>query len=215
VGNLVTLPAFTSVTLDDKVASGFGDHLLFTFTRVRGVRIRALSAVPQKAEVLVPPPSVHRILAVAMFHGSLVVTLECAESPLSYLVTSSPALHVTHAPLSAPSPVAKAAPRAVGCVAPSGAGVLRAFGSKGTSSGQFKHPRFMAFDHQDNNVGADDDSHRLQVFRLSDGAPLRTIGGPGSGAGQLATPKGVAFDSAGNIFVAESGNHRVQVLRYS
>jgi hypothetical protein len=34
-----------------------------------------------------------------MFHGSLVVTLECADSPLSYLVTSSPALHVTHAPL--------------------------------------------------------------------------------------------------------------------
>jgi hypothetical protein len=110
VGNLVTLPAFTSVTLDDKVASGFGDHLMFTFTRVRGVRIRALSAMPQEAEVLVPPPSVHRILAVAMFHGSLVVTLECAESPLSYLFTSSPALHVTHAPLSAPSPVAKAAP---------------------------------------------------------------------------------------------------------
>jgi tripartite motif-containing protein 71 len=73
----------------------------------------------------------------------------------------------------------------------------------------------MAFDHQDNIIGADDDCHRLQVFRLSDGAPLSTIGGPGSGAGQLATPKGVAFDSAGNIFVAESGNHRVQELRYS
>ena len=72
----MTLPAFTSVSLDDKVADGFGDHLLFPFTRVRGVRIRSLSAVPKEAEVLAPPPSVHRIVAVAMFHGSLVVTLE-------------------------------------------------------------------------------------------------------------------------------------------
>ena len=37
VGSLMTLPAFTSVTLDDKVASGFGDHLLFTFIRGRAL----------------------------------------------------------------------------------------------------------------------------------------------------------------------------------
>ena len=58
VGSLTTFPAFTSVSLDDKVANGFGDHVLFQFTRVRGVRIRALSQVPEEAEVLVPPPSV-------------------------------------------------------------------------------------------------------------------------------------------------------------
>ena len=75
VGSLTTFPAFTSVSLDDKVANGFCDHVLFQFTRVRGVRIRALRAVPEEAEVLVPPPSVYRIVAVAMFHGSLVVTL--------------------------------------------------------------------------------------------------------------------------------------------
>ena len=51
VGSLLTFAAFTSVSLDDKVADGFGDHVLFNFTRVRGVRIRALSAVPQEAEV--------------------------------------------------------------------------------------------------------------------------------------------------------------------
>ena len=56
MGSLMTFPAFTSVSLDDKVANGFGDHVLFQFTRVRGVRIRALSQLPEEAEVLVPPP---------------------------------------------------------------------------------------------------------------------------------------------------------------
>ena len=90
MGSLLTFAAFTSVSLDDKVANGFGDHVLFNFTRVRGVRIRALSAVPQEAEVLVPPPSVFRILTVAMFHGSLMVTLERVDSPLTYLPLSPP-----------------------------------------------------------------------------------------------------------------------------
>ena len=90
VGSLLTFAAFTSVSLDDQVANGFGDHVLFNFTRVRGVRIRALSAVPQEAEVLVPPPSVFKILTVAMFHGSLVVTLEQVDSPLTYLSLPSP-----------------------------------------------------------------------------------------------------------------------------
>jgi hypothetical protein len=81
VGSLITFAAFTSVSLDDQVANGFGDHVLFNFTRVRGVRIRALSAVPQEAEFLVPPPSVFRIVTAAMFHGSLVVTLERGISP--------------------------------------------------------------------------------------------------------------------------------------
>jgi hypothetical protein len=90
VGSLLTFAAFTSVSLDDKVANGFGDRVLFNFTRVRGVRIRALSAVPQEAEVLVPPPSVYRILTVAMFHGSLMVTLERVDSPLTYLPLSPP-----------------------------------------------------------------------------------------------------------------------------
>ena len=102
VGSLLTFAAFTSVSLDDKVANGFGDHVLFNFTRVRGVRIRALSAVPQEAEVLVPPPSVFRIIAAAMFHGSLVVTLERVDSPLTYLaLPPSPA----PAPAPAPAPV--------------------------------------------------------------------------------------------------------------
>jgi hypothetical protein len=110
VGSLLTFAAFTSVSLDDRVANGFGDHVLFTFTRVRGVRIRALSAEPQEAEVLVPPPSVFRIVAAAMFHGSLVVTLERVDSPLTYLaLPPSPAAplpppHPTPSPSASPAP---------------------------------------------------------------------------------------------------------------
>jgi hypothetical protein len=115
VGSLLTFAAFTSVSLDDQVANGFGDHVLFNFTRVRGVRIRALSAVPQEAEVLVPPPSVFRIVTVAKFHGSLVVTLERVESPLTYLALppAPPATaHVSSGGSAVVPPPAAAAPAA-------------------------------------------------------------------------------------------------------
>jgi len=104
---------------------------------------------------------------------------------------------------------------APGPVDRSGPGFLRIFGSRGTSNGQFFCPRFMAWDHQGNVVVADQNNHRLQVIRLSDGACLRTIGSEGSGAGQFNFPCCVAFDSAGHIIVADTWNHRVQVLRYS
>ena len=108
MGSLLTFAAFTSVSLDDKVANGFGDHVLFNFIRVRGVRIRALSAVPQEAEVLVPPPSVFRIMTVAMFHSSLMVTLEQVESPLTYLSQPSPPAAV-FLPSRASAPISTAA----------------------------------------------------------------------------------------------------------
>jgi hypothetical protein len=69
---------------------------------------------------------------------------------------------------------------APGPVARSGPGFLRIFGSKGSSNGQFNHPRLMAWDHQGNVVVADSANDRLQVIRLSDGACLRTIGIEGS-----------------------------------
>ena len=89
---------------------------------------------------------------------------------------------------SAPAPAALApaafvAAVVLGRVAPSGPGFLRIFGSRGSSNGQFSYPTFMVWDLQGNVVVADDDNHRLQVIRLSDGACLRTIGSNGSGAG--------------------------------
>ncbi len=85
VGSLLTFAAFTSVSLDDKVANGFGDHVLFNFIRLLRHGAQRAYAHAADAEVLVPPPSVFRIVTVAMFHGSLIVTLEQVESPLTYL----------------------------------------------------------------------------------------------------------------------------------
>jgi hypothetical protein len=90
VGSLITIPAFMSVSLDGTVADDFGDHVLFNFTRVHGVNIRELSAYPKEAEVCVPPPSLYRIIAVAKVRGSVIVTLEHIDSPLSYLAAAAP-----------------------------------------------------------------------------------------------------------------------------
>jgi len=85
VGNLMTFPAFMSISTDDSVADHFGDYVFFVFVKVRGARIAQLSQVPKEAEVLVPPPSVFRIKAVAKFGGRLTVTLEQVDSPLTYV----------------------------------------------------------------------------------------------------------------------------------
>ncbi len=65
VGQLMTFPAFMSVSTDDSVADDFGDYVFFVFVKVRGARIARLSQLPKEAEILVPPPSVFRIKAVA------------------------------------------------------------------------------------------------------------------------------------------------------
>lgn len=48
VGSRVTFAAFTSLSLADSTAESFGDRILFQFTRVRGVRIAELSAIPSE-----------------------------------------------------------------------------------------------------------------------------------------------------------------------
>ena len=56
VGQLMTFPAFMSVSTDDSVADDFGDYVFFVFVKVRGARIAPLSQLPKEAEILVPPP---------------------------------------------------------------------------------------------------------------------------------------------------------------
>jgi hypothetical protein len=85
VGNLMTFPAFMSVSTDDSVADDFGDYVFFVFVKVRGAKIARLSQVPKEVEILVPPPSVFRIKAVAKFGGRLTITLEQEDSPLTYV----------------------------------------------------------------------------------------------------------------------------------
>jgi len=85
VGSRVTFAAFTSLSLADSTAESFGDRILFQFTRVRGVRIAELSAIPSELEILVEPPAVFKVTSCAKFHGVLSVVLEAVESPLRYL----------------------------------------------------------------------------------------------------------------------------------
>lgn len=96
VGQLMTFPAFMSVSTNDKVADEFGDFVFFVFVKVRGARIARLSQLPKEAEILVPPPSVFRIKAVSKFGGRLSITLEQEHCPLTYLSQTAPKSSVEH-----------------------------------------------------------------------------------------------------------------------
>jgi NAD:arginine ADP-ribosyltransferase len=85
VGGRLTFAPFTSLTLSETVAEGFGDAIFFVFQNVRAVRIGALSAIGTEEEVLMEPPSVFRIIACAKFNGCLQVTLDWVESRGRYL----------------------------------------------------------------------------------------------------------------------------------
>eukprot|EP00930_Biecheleria_cincta_P002005 TRINITY_DN103084_c0_g1_i1.p1 TRINITY_DN103084_c0_g1~~TRINITY_DN103084_c0_g1_i1.p1 ORF type:complete len:355 (-),score=60.64 TRINITY_DN103084_c0_g1_i1:422-1486(-) len=85
VGSRLTFAAFTSLSISDTTAESFGDQILFQFTRVRGVRISDISAVPSEMEILVEPPAVFEVKSCAKFHGVLSVVLEAVGSPLKYL----------------------------------------------------------------------------------------------------------------------------------
>jgi DNA-binding beta-propeller fold protein YncE len=87
---------------------------------------------------------------------------------------------------------------------------LRAFGSKGSSNGNFSSPFGVALDRNGDVVVADTENHRVQVLRFSDGACLRTIGSRGSGNGQFESPRDVAVDLNGRIIVTDAGNNRLQ-----
>jgi hypothetical protein len=110
VGDLMTFPAFMSVSTDDSVADDFGDFLFFVFVNVTGARIALLSLLPKEAEILVPPPSVFRIKAVAKFGGRLTITLDQEPSPLTYLSNTAPVpVALSTLPAAAPAAAAAAA----------------------------------------------------------------------------------------------------------
>jgi hypothetical protein len=57
VGQLMTFPAFMSVSTDDSVADDFGDFVFFfVFVKVRGAKIARLSQLPKEAEIFCPSP---------------------------------------------------------------------------------------------------------------------------------------------------------------
>jgi WD40 repeat protein len=89
VGNKLTFPSFTSVSLDMTIAEKFagkGERIIFKFSMVSGLRLENLSAIVEQ-EVLLRPPAVFTIKAVAMeVNKTLSLTLEMdLSSPLTYL----------------------------------------------------------------------------------------------------------------------------------
>ena len=86
VGSRLTFAPFTSLTLSENVAEGFGDTIFYVFTHVRGVRMNRLSAFGDtEYEILLEPPSVFEVVACAKLKGVLQVTLKSVSSPLKYL----------------------------------------------------------------------------------------------------------------------------------
>jgi sugar lactone lactonase YvrE len=84
-----------------------------------------------------------------------------------------------------------------------------AFGSEGSSNGQFLYPGGVATDLEGNVWVADSGGNRIQKFD-SKGQYLTKFGSEGSSNGQFLYPYGVATDPEGNVWVADTGNHRVQ-----
>jgi DNA-binding beta-propeller fold protein YncE len=93
--------------------------------------------------------------------------------------------------------------------------LVRQIGSKGQAAGQFSFPRGLAVSKAGELFVADRDNHRVQVFRVSDGAFLRQIGGAkGSGNGQFNWPLDLALNpDETELLVVDYGNDRIQVCR--
>ncbi len=89
---------------------------------------------------------------------------------------------------------------------------LHAFGSCGSSPGQFQDPYSVAVDKEGHIIVADTHNHRIQVFDI-DGGFLYAFGSCGSAPGQFQGPYSVVVDNKeGHIIVADTYNHRVQVF---
>jgi hypothetical protein len=87
-------------------------------------------------------------------------------------------------------------------------------GTGGTANGQFKYPRALAVDSNDNLYVVDSHNFRVQIFDSS-GNYISQIGTTGvSGTGNYLfgsySMAGIAIDSSDNIFVADTKNNRIQ-----
>ncbi len=86
--------------------------------------------------------------------------------------------------------------------------VRRIGGECGSGEGVLDCPMGVAVDEKYAYV-SDYTSHRVQVFRASDGKFLTSLGAAGSGPGQLQHPAGLALDGRGYLHVADTGNNRI------
>ena len=91
--------------------------------------------------------------------------------------------------------------------------ILKKLGSHGNGDGQFKNPRGIVFDSNNNLFVVDGNNHRIQKFDMR-GNFLLQFGSKGAGAGQLSSPHGVALHN-GRVYIADSGNKRISVFQTS
>lgn len=89
--------------------------------------------------------------------------------------------------------------------------ILRQYGSRGTSPGEFNFPTFIWIDQDGLVYIVDSMNFRIQIMNL-DGEILLYFGEVGDASGYFARPKGIATDSRGNIYVVDALFHTVQIF---
>jgi DNA-binding beta-propeller fold protein YncE len=89
--------------------------------------------------------------------------------------------------------------------------LVKYFGQRGTSAGEFNFPTFIWIDKEGIIYILDSMNFRVQVFN-SDGNVLSIFGESGDASGYFSRPKGIATDSFGHIYVVDALFHTVQVF---
>ena len=85
------------------------------------------------------------------------------------------------------------------------------FGTRGTGSGQLKHPTGVATDMYGFILVTEEQNNRVSIFD-KDGQYLHCFGSKGSGHGQFSLPRGIAISPTGDMYICDSGNERIQVF---
>ena len=89
--------------------------------------------------------------------------------------------------------------------------LVKEFGCKGSSTGQFHHPEGVAFDNDDHLYVADSGNHRVQKFTTK-GEYVLQFGSEGSKDRKLKYPNGVTVQDV-KVYVTDRGNHLISVFQ--
>ncbi len=84
-----------------------------------------------------------------------------------------------------------------------------AWGTKGSSEGQFEQPSGITFDSEDNLIVVDTGNHRVQKY-TKDGKFISQFGQEGAGEGSFNMPWGIHVDGENQVFIADWRNDRIQ-----
>ena len=88
---------------------------------------------------------------------------------------------------------------------------ITSFGSKGSSTGQFRCPNDVAITSDNHILVADENNSQIQMFTM-EGRFVKSIGQKGHKPLQFNHPAAIAVDPSGRVFVTDSSNNRIQVL---